>query len=102
MRLRIDRRRYTAALAAAALLLASVGCSKGEDQQQPTQRPVAPSGAPPSAAPQGGHDDLMNCDMSQDMSKMSAEEHRQMMERCQKQEGNSPQSEKQPHEHPGG
>jgi hypothetical protein len=27
----------------------------------------------------------MNCDMSQGMSKMTAEEHRQMMERCQKQ-----------------
>jgi len=99
MRFRIHRQRYTAALAAAGLLLAAAGCSKGEDQQPPTQPAQRP--AAPSSAPQAGHGD-MNCDMSQDMSKMSAEEHRQMMERCQKREGSSPQSEKQPHEHPGG
>lgn len=57
------------AMLAFAALLTLAACGKSE----------SPPPAPPAAAtPQSAVD----CDMSKDMSKMTAEEHQRMMERC--------------------
>jgi len=82
--------RYPTLLAAALLGLAVTSCSRDTDEapaapNQPQAQP-SPSTTQDTPPPATG----MNCDMSQDMSKMTAEEHRQMMERCQKQ--SAPQS----------
>ena len=75
-------RQHRVWLAAALVGFAVTACSRDEVPEAP--KPQAQPNPPTQEAPQPAAG--MNCDMSQDMSKMTAEEHRQMMERCQKQD----------------
>lgn len=62
----------------AALLLLLGACSRDEPQQ-----PSATRAAPQVGAEADGRQGDEGCDMPDDMSKMTAEEHQRMMERCQ-------------------
>lgn len=69
---------------ATVIALATVACSDNQQSQQPSA-PTNAQSAPPSAAGTRDKTTSSDCDMNMDMSKMSAEEHKKMMEECSKQ-----------------